>query len=228
MQKVEFDKFADEYYQQHARNIAITGQTPEYFAEAKVVDAAAWTRERNLFPGTILDFGAGIGNSIPFFRKHFPLCDLLCADVSERSLALVQQRFGNDHKSVLIANDRLPLEDESVDLAFTVCVFHHIEIDQHLHWLTEIRRVVRSGELFILFEHNNPLTVRAVNTCPFDVNAHLIRNDVMARQVEKSGWPRPKTRFRIFFPRLLSSLSRMERWMYWIPLDAQYALICPK
>ena len=36
MDSAEFDSFADEYYQQHVANIAITGENPEYFHEYKV------------------------------------------------------------------------------------------------------------------------------------------------------------------------------------------------
>ena len=38
MDSAGFDRFADEYLAVHARNIAITGEQPEFFAEYKVRD----------------------------------------------------------------------------------------------------------------------------------------------------------------------------------------------
>ena len=36
MDKAEFDRFADAYYDQHRENVAVTGESPEYFAEYKI------------------------------------------------------------------------------------------------------------------------------------------------------------------------------------------------
>jgi predicted SAM-dependent methyltransferase len=36
MDQVEFDRFADEYHNQHRANVAVTGEGPEYFAEYKI------------------------------------------------------------------------------------------------------------------------------------------------------------------------------------------------
>ena len=36
MDKAEFDRFADAYYDQHRENVAVTGEGPEYFAEYKI------------------------------------------------------------------------------------------------------------------------------------------------------------------------------------------------
>ena len=52
MDEAEFDRFADEYYQQHAASIRLSGEAPEYFHQYKVDDVAAtlaagafWTLE---------------------------------------------------------------------------------------------------------------------------------------------------------------------------------------
>jgi hypothetical protein len=46
----------------------------------------------------------------------------------------------------------------------------------------------------------NPLTVRAVNTCPFDENAILIPAWQMKAHVKKAGFRDPKIRFRLSCP----------------------------
>ena len=44
METQDFDKFADEYHQVHSRNIVISGETPEFFAEYKIKDIAMQLR----------------------------------------------------------------------------------------------------------------------------------------------------------------------------------------
>ena len=72
METTEFDRFADEYHEQHRANIAITGEAPEYFAEYKIKVVRDLARARHLAADRVLDFGSGIGNSIPHFRRHMP------------------------------------------------------------------------------------------------------------------------------------------------------------
>lgn len=227
MEDTEFDKHADHYAALHAKNIAITGEGPEYFSEYKISDAHKWTEEAKLQTEVVLDFGAGIGNSIPYFRHYFPSVRLICGDVSRRSLEVARQRFGAVHQSILFEDRRIPMPDNACDLIFTACVFHHIAQPEHTHWLRECLRVTRPGGMLLVFEHNpwNPLTVKAVNTCPFDVNARLISSPAMADCMATAGWQNIKARYRIFFPRFLSAMRPLERWLYAIPLGAQYAMI---
>jgi SAM-dependent methyltransferase len=102
MDKAEFDNFAGEYYQQHSANIAITGEAPEYFAEYKIKVLAQQASKLGIDSGSVLDFGSGIGNSIPYFRQYMPHTRLVCADVSRRSLELAQTRFGEVSEALLI------------------------------------------------------------------------------------------------------------------------------
>jgi ubiquinone/menaquinone biosynthesis C-methylase UbiE len=227
MNKAEFDQFADEYDAQHRANIAITGETPEYFARYKIVELSRLTRESGMTPNRILDFGSGIGSSIPHFRAAFPQADLTCSDVSERSLELARARFPGPEQSTLIDATSIPVSDGTFDVAFSACVFHHIPHEEHVHWLQEIRRVTRPGGLIAIFEHNpaNPLTVRAVNTCPFDANAHLIPSHQLLERLSAAGWSNAKVNYHIFFPRILAPLRALEPALRWLPIGAQYAAV---
>lgn len=226
MDKAEFDRFADEYDALHARNIAASGETPDFFAEYKIRDIAAELDRRRLGCDSILDFGAGVGNSIPWVRKHLPAARLTCVDVSARSLEVAQQRFGGSEQFVHFDGRVLPFDTPRFDLAYAMCVFHHIPHDEHVRLLGEIRRVLRPDGILAVFEHNpyNPLTVNAVNTCAFDVNARLIRARNMRRACRDAGFERVDVRYRIFFPHALAALRPMERYMTAIPLGAQYAV----
>ena len=227
MEAAEFDQFADEYDRQHRANIAITGEGPEYFSEYKI-------RELRAVAGdgvkSILDFGSGTGNSIPFFQKYFPGARLTGVDPSQRSLDIAAKRFPDAGPGLAMSGERIPAPDNAFDLAFSACVFHHIDHAEHVKWLAELRRVVRVGGALTIFEHNplNPLTVRAVNTCPFDVNARLISARSLARNYRAAGWSKVKVRYHVFFPRVLAALRSLEPALAWLPFGGQYSLSAAK
>jgi SAM-dependent methyltransferase len=226
MDSAEFDRFADEYDAQHRANIAITGESPDYFAAYKIAEFAGFSPERQVGPLRILDFGSGTGNALPFFRQYFPGARLTCADPSSRSIAMSRQRFPGSEEYSIIEGREIQHDAASFDMAFSACVFHHIPPREHAHWLVELLRVIRPGGLLTIFEHNplNPLTVRAVNTCPFDENAILIRAKTLLRSLGDAGWASPLLRYHVFFPRPLAKLRPLEKHLGWAPLGAQYSV----
>ena len=227
MQPPEFDKFADEYEALHHAGLGASGEGPEYFAEYKLREIhRALTRAggaRAPRVGRALDFGCGVGTSIGWFRHYFGQAPLLGLDVSARSLEIARRRHPGEQLA-LFDGERIPLEDGSVDLAYAMCVFHHIPAHQHPAVLRELHRVLRPGGRLFVFEHNplNPLTVRVVNDCPFDENAVLIRAGVLRRRLAGAGFARASTHFRVFFPRALRALRPLEPWLGWLPLGGQY------
>ena len=229
MDKAEFDRFADEYYAQHKANIAITGEAPEYFAAYKIAELRRLAAAHHIEPRRIIDFGSGIGNSIPHFRAHFAASELTCADVSSRSLDLASVRFPGQERPLLI-DATIPAADDTYDLAFSACVFHHIPHDEHVRWLAELKRVTRPAGLVAIFEHNplNPLTLHAVNTCPFDINARLLRSAVLSARMREAGWSDVTVRYHLFFPRALAALRGIEPALTWLPLGAQYSVSARK
>ena len=84
--------------------------------------------------------------------------------------------------------------------------------------------------MIAIFEHNplNPLTVRAVNTCPFDVNARLIRAGEFVERYRKAGWRRPSVQYHVFFPHAASALRIFEPYMSRLAIGAQYSVVARK
>lgn len=227
MNEAEFDQFADEYHAMHTKGIAASGEGPEYFSEYKIKDIAKAVSRPD---GTtaaglkLLDFGAGTGNSVPFVTKHFPTASLTCLDLSQRSLDLAEKRFPGQAAYVRFGGDSIPFDDDHFDIAFAMCVFHHIDHSQHVQTLGELRRVIRPGGHLFVFEHNplNPLTVRVVNQCPFDANARLIGAKDMKKRLLDAGFVNAKASYRVFFPRALRPMRATEPWLTWLPLGGQY------
>jgi len=225
MDKAEFDRFADEYRQLHSLNIQASGEGPEFFAEYKVRDTVnLWRSLGKTGKPQILDFGSGVGNSIPYFRQFIPDCELTCLDVSDKSLTLAEERFPNEAKFVSFDGMHIPFPDEHFEIIFSACVFHHIPHKEHNNLLRELHRVLQPGGLVVIFEHNplNPLTVRAVNTCPFDENAMLIPARELVKTFKGAGFSSLLSHYRIFFPGALRAFRVLEPYLRWLPLGAQY------
>lgn len=230
MEEAEFDRFADEYYAQLRSAVSCSGKEPEFFAEYKVADAAAAARRMHVDPRVIVDFGSGIGSSIPYFLSHFPDAELICADVSSRSLEVAAKRFPGAGRALKIEQQRIPLERDCADLVFTACVFHHIDPAERGHWLEELNRVARPGGLLMVFEHNpwNPLTARTVKACPFDEHASLLAANELRRLAVSAGWTDCRVAYRLFFPDVLDRLRPLERFLAHVPLGAQYYVAARK
>jgi SAM-dependent methyltransferase len=228
MNKTEFDKFADEYRSLHSQNIQVSGENPEYFAEYKIKDTARLVEKYGLKRDLkILDFGSGIGNSVPFISKYFPAAKLTCVDVSERSLEIAEERFPNMADYQIFDGQKLSFPAGIFDLVFTACVFHHIPMDEHIKLFDELHRVLAVDGMVIVFEHNplNPLTVRAVNNCPFDENAVLVDARTLANRLWHSGFADVAIKYRVFFPKTLRFLRFLETYMGWINFGAQYYVV---
>ncbi|MBZ9796761.1 class I SAM-dependent methyltransferase [Mesorhizobium sp. ES1-4] len=175
-------------------------------------------------PRRILDFGAGVGNSLGHMRDAFPDSEIVLLDPSRESLDIASKRFPDQAAFTQFDGQTIPFADGSFDLAFAACVFHHIPEDLQIGLLAEIGRVLADGGSFFLFEHNpwNPLTTHAVRNCAFDENAVLISAPEMRRRMAAAGIPGTRIIYRIFFPKLFSWLRPLERFLTKIPVGAQY------
>ncbi len=225
MDVAEFDKFADEYLETHARNVRISGEDPEYFARYKIVELRRiWTAQKLKEPRAILDFGSGIGASLPHLAELFPSATITALEVSPRSLAIAAGRFSGLARFVGYDGADIPLPPVSYDLIFSSCVFHHIPADEHVGLLRRLRTLLRPGGRLAIFEHNplNPVTRYIVATCEFDENAVLIPAPVFKAKQQQAGFSHVRASFTGFFPGALSALRPLERYMSALPIGAQY------
>lgn len=223
----EFDGIAAEYEAQHAASIRLSGENTDFFARQKIELLRRYASQHVPFAGDIMDFGAGIGNAVPHVHEIFPESKITALDVSANSLALCDARKLERVRTLHYDGAHIPSENGRFDIVFTACVFHHIDAKDHLDLLSEIRRVLRPGGIFVLFEHNpwNPATRYAVANCPFDENAVLISAPAMRARLHKAGFQKVTKEYYLFFPAALGFLRPLERHMGWLPMGAQYALI---
>jgi SAM-dependent methyltransferase len=225
MDVAEFDKFAEEYRAAHAQNIKISGEEPDYFARYKIDEVTRrWRGMGRAAPAAVLDFGTGIGNSLPYLKAAFPQARLTGIDVSEKSLEVAAQRFPGAAELVRYDGGEPPLAPASFDLVFSACVFHHIDPAEHVALLASLKRLLKPGGLLVIFEHNpvNPVTRYIVATCPFDENAVLISAPDFVRRQRQAGFAKVEAAYTGFFPGSLKALRPLERFMTALPVGAQY------
>jgi len=217
-----FDRYARTYGDAVNASIAITGDSVDEFARIKAeLVARALSGAEDL---RILDFGCGTGLSTRALSAALPRHrELVGVDPSVESIAVARQH-GDEIRYEAMDGRALPFGDGSFDVVFTACVFHHIDRQEHAHWLAELRRVlVPNGSLF-LFEHNplNPLTRRAVRACPFDDGVVLLSSAYARRIARDAGFSVSRATYYYFFPRVLAPLRATEQALSWCPLGAQY------
>ena len=221
----EFDAFAERAPAIHRENIRISGEEPEFFAKYKIDELRRrWTDLRKAEPVAVLDFGCGVGASLPHLARSFPGSSVAGIDVSQRSLALARVHIPTDVVLHHYDGDILPLAPKSQDLIFTACVFHHIVPDARLALIGQLRVLLRPGGSLVIFEHNplNPLTQYIVATCPFDENAVLLPAKELVDLHRQAGFDDVQTRYIGFFPKCLAALRRFESALGTLPLGAQY------
>lgn len=226
MPEAEFDAVAADYVAQHTRSVRLSGESVDYFARYKIVEARRIARRRRLTVDRIMDFGAGIGNSLKPMREMFPAARITCLDVSEKSLDLCRRQMTANTAFQAYDGAHIPADLGPFDLIFTSCVFHHIPAQAHVSLLAQLRERLGPEGMLLLFEHNpwNPLTRHAVRNCPFDEHAVLISAPEMRRRLLAAGFRNVRIDYRLFFPGFLSALRGLEPALVHVPLGAQYSL----
>lgn len=225
----EFDKFSKNYTEVNdflAKNMSGFGL--DYFNEYKIKDL--YSEASRTFSSTnlaILDFGCGVGNSMPHLRKYFSNSDIYGVDVSLESIKLAEVNSKNYDVQFLHLISEAPFDDGKFDIIFSACVFHHIRSDLRIFWLNELHRLLKPGGLLMIYEHNpyNPVTQYIFNTSEFDRNASMLSAIELRSILRSVGYRNIDYYFRSYFPKWLSFFLKFEPFLRRLPLGAQYYAI---
>lgn len=225
MSDTEFDRIESQYEELVERSIDFSGLKHDFFMEAKaeLLDRIAHSHFPDDQTLRLLDIGCGVGRLHPHLAGRF---DISGCDVSEKSVA--RARRDNEFADYTVSSETaLPYGEGQFDIALTVCVMHHVPPAQWVSFLREMRRVVRPGGLAIVIEHNplNPLTRLAVARCPFDADAVLLSQGRTKALMLEAGIGATETRNFLFLPSAAPAARRLEHWLRWLPLGAQYASV---
>jgi SAM-dependent methyltransferase len=221
----EFDEYRETYRDEVQQSIDFIGQDHAFFVQVKTRYLIDLARRELGDPKTlrVLDVGCGTGETDAFLAGEFAALEGV--DVSEGVVEKARERNpGVTYRAY--DGEQLPYEDGSFDLAFTICVIHHVPPAQWRSFAQELARIVRPGGLLVVIEHNpfNPLTRLAVSRCEFDENAELLPRRRTRGLLRRAGLELRDSRYIIFFPWANPVLTRVESALRRVPLGAQYAV----
>lgn len=221
-----FDSYRTTYGDVVEDSIRFSGLKHDFFLAAKVDMLERLLAKRGLGSGGrpvhALDAGCGIGAFHPLLKGMFN--SLHGCDISGESIA----RARHDNSWVdytAYRSPALPYEDDSFDLAFAICVVHHVPPAEWPAFFGELKRVVRPGGIVCVIEHNpfNPLTRLAVLRCPFDDDAVLITSRTARRLFHRAGFSQIESEHFLLLPSARPLARTIERAFTRVPIGAQYA-----
>ena len=216
----EFDQFSEAYRELVDRNIRISGEKGEYFAAYKARLVAA-----NVGPKQdcrILDYGCGIGLVCGEMKRLIPCARIDGYDISQKSLDQID--------SALRAQGIFTCETRELsrdyDLVIMANVLHHIQPGARQDTISNVAEHLGVNGKLVIFEHNprNPLTRRAVESCPFDEDTTLLPPRETLRYFSRNGFRKIRLEYIVFFPHFLRWLRPLEPFLQGFSLGAQYVV----
>jgi SAM-dependent methyltransferase len=117
-----------------------------------------------------------------------------------------------------------------VDLVYCNGVFHHIPLGERNSSLDYIRRCLRPGGIFALWENNpwNPGTRYVMSQCSFDQDAIAIPATEAKHLLQALGFQVISVHYLFFFPRFLKLFRSLEPLFSRLPFGAQYQILGKK
>ena len=221
----EFDAFAQDYDRALAEGLSVSGEDKLYFAGGRIRWLERCLATLKFQPGTVFDFGCGTGTSVPFLLELTGVKAVLGTDVSTRSLEVARQNTNPTKARFVPLSEHQPAGD--MDLAFCNGVFHHIPLPERAGAVDCVRRSLRSGGLFALWENNpwNPGTRYVMSRIPFDRGANTLSAPQTRRLLRDGGFEILRTDFLFIFPRALRWFRFIEAPAAKLPLGAQYQVL---
>jgi ubiquinone/menaquinone biosynthesis C-methylase UbiE len=177
----------------------------------------------------LLDYGCGTGEMLKWLILFgFPGC-LHGADVSQAMLEEAEKRWGTAQMPLFscIGETKTDFADNSFSCITATCVFHHIKPDKRDSVLREIKRILVPGGILVVFEHNpfNPMTRLIVKRAVIDKDTILLYPSEIRDRFTCAAFVDCLLEYLMFFPPKINILNRLEKYLSWCPLGAQYAAV---
>lgn len=216
-----FDAFAESYRSEMESALGRFGGESSYYLNQKVRLLKNLLRKPVI--ETILDFGSGIGQAVPFLIEAFTPDKLVCTDESIDSLRVLQTA----HPNVLIREIKdLPYGE--FDLIFVANVLHHVDPLDRQDLIQDLSRRLKRGGTIAIFEHNpiNPVTRQIVSNCSFDEGVRLLKlREVRSLFGRLDKMNVLESGYFLFVPEPLKLLNWVERPLRRLPVGGQHFVI---
>lgn len=225
---MSFDAYARQYDAALLQGLKLSGAGPAWFAEQRLGIVRERVQQLGVEVRTVIDYGCGVGNHIPFIAEVFPAAHITGVDIAEECLAEARRRHGRT--GISFRTPEAMANQSPADLIHVNGVFHHIPAEEHDYWLTTLYGWLKPGGLLMVFD-NNPLSLPArwvMSRIPFDHDAVMVWPWRLAARMRSAGFAVAQPHFHFILPRPLSALRTIERAVSRWPLGAQYELTARK
>jgi len=224
----EFDSFAAHYDEALSAGLSSTGENKQFFAEGRVAHLRASLKQLGLRPNTVMDFGCGPGTTTGMLRERLDAERAIGVDVSSGLLDVARRTHHDGAVSFFSPDDWAT--PASIDVVYCNGVLHHIPPASRPMCLQYIRRVLRPGGIFALWENNpwNPGTRLVMSRIPFDRAAETLSCLEAVRLLRDEGFNPLRTDHAFFFPRPLKLLRPLEAALRRVPLGGQYQVLASR
>lgn len=220
-----FDQYSNSYTLVVNNSVSFTGLNVDFFTKVKagyIVDLCN-AHGISKVSAKALDVGCGVGGFHDLLGSNFD--ELHGVDVSVDSIRKATETHPHvEYKAY--DGHRLPYSSDSFDVVFTICVLHHVPTQNWQQFVNEMYRVVKKGGLVMIFEHNprNPLTMKAVNNCPFDADAVLLKSNETSNLMKDSGLCQVSRKYILSVPAANRFLRKIDSIFSGLRLGAQYVV----
>jgi len=220
----EFDQYRDTYETLIDDALKFSGADQRFFTQLKA-NLLNPLFEKLALPGRplkALDVGCGHGLIHPLLKGPAGT-EIVGVDVAADVID-----WARTHRPEFTYEaydgEHLPFQGGQFDVAFTICVMHHVPPAAWSSFVAEMRRVVRPGGMVVVIEHNpwNPVTQRIVRTCPIDENAVLLSAPNLRGLLRSAELEGIQTQFFVFTPFKNSLARSLDRILQHVPIGAQY------
>lgn len=222
---VNFDAYARSYHETLEHGLALSGESREFFARARVEHVKHVLAGKSI--RHVLDFGCGDGATSVLLASAFPDAEIVGTDVSAESIECAR-RHSSERIRFVVGHELLRSSRWRADLVYTNGVFHHIPPEHRDGTLQHIIAMLTPDGTVALWENNswNPGTRLVMRRIPFDRDAIPLSPRVMRRLVTGNRLKVERMDFLFYFPRALAFLRRTEAFLRHVPLGAQYCAFC--
>ena len=218
---INFDDFSSNYEDKILKSFENIDSNVSYYHSGKAKIAK---RELASNPNKILDFGCGIGSMLKFLKENFNHSKFYAYDESLKSLELVKIKYPD--VNCIHSLDTI----EKFDLIFVSNVIHHVKSSERNDLFKKIYNLLDDNGRLLIYEHNpyNPITLKVVANCEFDIDAELINKKNLIKLCNENDFKLQKSGYIHFFPSKLKFFFNLERYLKWLFLGAQYFCIFRK
>lgn len=224
----QFDRYASSYDEDLQRALSATGESREYYADARIRWSAQCIFKTGARCTKVLDFGCGDGANTTTLLHYFRPEQLVGVDASSGQIERARST-NNRSGAAFYTPAEFPVSAD-FDVAYCNGVFHHIPPPERQPALKYVMSTLRPGGWFAFWENNpwNPGTRYVMSNCAFDEDAITLSPVQATAMLRTAGFSIIRRDCLFYFPAGLKWLRPIERALIKLPLGGQYQILCQK